>query len=243
MLLLSVIKSMYLYGLEGVLIDVEVDVSTGMPCWDIVGLPDASIKESKERVKTAIKNCGIELQSRKYIINLSPSNLHKTGPIFDLPIAIGILSSINIIKTSNLEKTLFIGEMSLNGKLKKINGVLSICISAKKYGINRIILPKENSKEAAIVNNIEVIGVQTLKDVIEFLNNKIKILPEKTQNIKEENIEDGLDFSEVKGQEFVKRGLEIAVAGSHNACLIGSPRIRKNNACRTNTKYNARFKF
>ena len=94
MLLLSVIKSMYLYGLEGVLIDVEVDVSTGMPCWDIVGLPDASIKESKERVKTAIKNCGIELQSRKYIINLSPSNLHKTGPIFDLPIAIGILSSI-----------------------------------------------------------------------------------------------------------------------------------------------------
>ena len=133
--------------------------------------------------------------------------------------------------------------MSLDGKLKKINGVLSICISAKKYGINRIILPKENSKEAAIVNNIEVIGVQTLKDVIEFLNNKMKILPEKTQNIKEENIEDGLDFSEVKGQEFVKRGLEIAVAGSHNVCLIGSPRIRKNNACRTNTKYNARFKF
>lgn len=222
--MLSVIKSMCLYGLEGLLIDVEVDVSAGLPCWDIVGLPDTSIKESKERVRTAIKNCGIELQSRKYIINLSPSNLHKNGPIFDLPIAIGILSSINIIKPLNFEKTLFIGELSLDGKLRKVNGVLSICLSAKKYGITKIILPKENSNEAAIVENIEIIGIQNLIEAINYLNNKIKILPEKTSNFIEENVEESLDFSEVKGQEFVKRGLEIAVAGSHNVCLIGPPR-------------------
>lgn len=222
--MLSVIKSMCLYGLEGLLIDVEVDVSAGLPCWDIVGLPDTSIKESKERVRTAIKNCGIELQSRKYIINLSPSNLHKNGPIFDLPIAIGILSSINIIKPLNFEKTLFIGELSLDGKLRKVNGVLSICLSAKKYGITKIILPKENSNEAAIVENIEIIGVQNLIEAINYLNNKIEILPEKHSNFIEENVEECLDFSEVKGQEFVKKGLEIAVAGSHNVCLIGPPR-------------------
>ncbi len=241
--MLSVVKSMCLYGLEGLLIDVEVDVSAGMPCWDIVGLPDTSIRESKERVRTAIKNCGIELQSRKYIINLSPSNLHKNGPIFDLPIAIGILSSIKVIKTSNLKKILFIGELSLDGKLKKVNGVLSICLSAKKHGISKIILPKENSKEAAIVANIDIVGVQSLSDVIEYLNGSKEILPEEKQNFREENVEEVLDFSEVKGQEFVKRGLEIAVAGAHNVCLIGSPRFWKNNARRKNTKYNAKFEF
>lgn len=241
--MLSVVKSMCLYGLEGLLIDVEVDVSAGMPCWDIVGLPDTSIRESKERVRTAIKNCGIELQSRKYIINLSPSNLHKNGPIFDLPIAIGILSSIKIINTLNFEKILFIGELSLDGKLKKVNGVLSICLSAQKYGISKIILPKENSKEAAIVNNIQIIGVEYLKEVIEYLNGNLEILPEENQNFKEENMEEKLDFSEVKGQEFVKRGLEIAAAGAHNVCLVGSPRFWKNNASRKNTKYNAQFKL
>lgn len=117
--MLSVVKSMCLYGLDGLLVDVEVDVSSGMPCWDIVGLPDASIRESKERVRTAIKNCNIELKSRKYIINLSPSNIHKNGPIFDLAIAIGILTSIEIIKPLNLNNTIFIGELSLEGKLKK----------------------------------------------------------------------------------------------------------------------------
>lgn len=223
--MLSVVKSMCLYGLDGLLVDVEVDVSAGMPCWDIVGLPDASIRESKERVRTAIKNCNIELKSRKYIINLSPSNIHKNGPIFDLAIAIGILTSIEIIKPLNLNNTIFIGELSLEGKLKKISGVLPICLSAKKYGIDRIILPKENSKEAAIIDNIEVIGVQNLKEVIEYLNNKINIKAEEKENFNSEQSIENLDFSDVKGQEFVKRGLEIAASGGHNVCLIGSPRF------------------
>lgn len=233
--MLSVVKSMCLYGLEGLLIDVEVDVSSGMPCWDIVGLPDTSIRESKERVRTAIKNCGIELQSRKYIINLSPSNIHKNGPIFDLPIAIGILSSIKILKSLKLENTIFIGELSLDGKLKRANGILPICLSAKNNGIKRIILPKENSKEAAIISDIEVIGIKNLKEAIDYLNNKIEIKPEEKKYFKTEQNAEELDFSEVKGQEFVKRGLEIAVAGSHNVCLVGTPRCRKNNACRKNT--------
>ncbi len=221
--MLSVTKSMCLYGLEGLLIDVEVDVSSGMPSWDIVGLPDTSIRESKERVRTAIKNCGIELKSRKYIINLSPSNIHKNGPIFDLPIAVGILSSLNIIKAFNFENTIFIGELSLDGKLKPINGALPICLSAKKYGITKVILPKENSKEAVIVRGIQVIGIEDLKEAISYLNGELKIKPEENQIFKTEKYEEKIDFSEVKGQEFVKRGLEIAVAGGHSICLIGSP--------------------
>lgn len=243
MLLLSVVKSMCLYGLEGLLIDVEVDVSGGMPCWDIVGLPDTSIRESKERVRTAIKNCGIELQSRKYIINLSPSSIHKNGPIFDLAIAVGILLSIKIIKQSNLKNTLFIGELSLDGKLKQVNGVLPICLEAKKRGINKIILPKENSKEGAIVSGIEVVGVNNLKELIDYLNNKLQIMPEETQSFKEEEDIEILDFLDVKGQEFAKRGLEIAAAGMHSVCLIGSPRFWKNNACRKNPYNFTRFEF
>lgn len=146
--MLSFVKSMCLQGLEGILINVEIDISSGMPCWEIVGLPDTNIKESKERVRTAIKNCGIELLSRRYIINLSPANVRKTGAILDLAIAVGILISMKIINNINLEDTVFIGELSLDGKLNKINGVLPICIEAKNKGIKRVILPKENARRS-----------------------------------------------------------------------------------------------
>lgn len=221
--MISVVKSMCLYGLEGLMVDVEVDISNGMPCWDIVGLADTSIKESKERVRTAIKNCGFELQSRKYIINLSPSNIHKNGPSFDLAIAIGILLSMKIIKNTNLEDVLFIGELSLDAKIKKVNGILPICLSAKENGIKKIILSKENAKEAAIVNGIEVIGVTSLMETINYLNNKIQILAEEKQEFNKNRKESMIDFSEVKGQKIMKRGLEIAAAGGHNVAIIGSP--------------------
>lgn len=151
MLLLSFVKSMCLQGLEGVLIDVQVDISSGMPCWEIVGLPDTNIRESKERIRTAIKNCGIELLSRRYVINLSPANVRKTGAILDLAIAVGILTSMKIIKKINLEDTIFIGELSLDGKINKVNGVLPICIEAKKKGIKRVILPKENARRRCYI--------------------------------------------------------------------------------------------
>lgn len=146
--MLSIVKSMALRGLEGYLIDVQVDVSSGLPSWEIVGLPDVSVKEAKERVKTAIKNSGVEFQSKKIVVNLAPADTKKEGSSYDLPMAIGILISMNVITNQELDKIAFIGELSLDGKINKVNGVLPMCIEAMKLGIEKIIVPEENAKEA-----------------------------------------------------------------------------------------------
>lgn len=231
--MLSIVKSMALNGLNGYLVDVQIDVASGLPHWEIVGLPDASVRESKERVRTAIKNSGIEFPSRKITVNLAPANTRKEGSFFDLPIAIGILMATENLNNINIQDTIFMGELSLDGSLNRINGVLPMCIEALKLGIKRAILPIQNAKEASVVQGLEVIGVKSLEQTIKFLikQENIKTEPINIENMLVEQCKYNMDFAEVKGQENVKRALEIAAAGRTQLHFDWFAGLWQNDAC------------
>lgn len=222
--MISIIKSMTLNGIEGFIVDVQVDVSNGLPKWEIVGLPDTSVRESRERVSTAIKNSGFVYKSKKVVINLAPATLKKIGTSFDVSIAVAVLIASHNIKCDKLNDTIFVGELGLDGNLISVNGILPLCIEAKRLGFKRIIVPKENEEEACIVSDMDVVPVKSLKEIMMFLTQKMQI-SSSLRNVKvyREASRSNIDFLEVKGQENVKRALEIAASGGHNCLLVGSP--------------------
>lgn len=213
-------------GLQTYEVEVEVDLSYGLLQFFIVGLPDAAIKESRQRIQTALKNCAIKLPERKITVNLAPADLKKEGTLFDLPIALGILRAANILELNEtfINETFFVGELSLDGTIKPIKGVLPIAYDASKLRKKRLIVPYENAQEAALINNIEVIGINHLIQLIQFLKKEIHIEP--TQIDYKEFLKSkssNLNLNQVKGQFAAKRALQIAAAGHHNILFIGSP--------------------
>lgn len=222
--MIAKVQSYALSGLEGVAVTVEADVSRGIPSYEIVGLPDAAVKESKERVRSALKNSGLEFPAHKITVNLAPAYVKKEGSAFDLPVAMSILRASGGLQ-ADVGNTVFLGELALNGDLRPITGVLPAIISARDKGFTDFVVPYENRKEAGYVRGVNVYAAKTLKETVEHFSGfaPLERIPAAPFSTKEEEKEQAFDLSFVKGQPIAKRALEVAVAGGHNILFVGPP--------------------
>ena len=225
--MLSIIKSAALMGIDSYPVEVEVDLSNGLPAFDIVGLPDSAVKDSRERVRTAIRNSSFSFPVKRITVNLAPADTKKEGASFDLPIALGILAACNLFSADKLQDAIITGELSLDGSVRPVNGVLPMMYDGFRRGVQKCFVPAENAEEAALVEGMIVYPVHSVIEIVDHLSGIRQIEPyvksgEKSFVRSEDSLEN-LDFSHVKGQENAKRAMEIAAAGGHNILLIGPP--------------------